>query len=103
MKGLGYLADAPVAWLSENLEQADVIYIEVGVSAADQNAGLEFEMAKESGYALVKGDGLVIVDLARVGGASFHCGHHSLSMARRRRLEYITIFVYYDYRNIRGA
>lgn len=72
LKGLGYLADTPVAWFRQNLEQADVVCVEVGVGAASQNTGLEFEMAKESGYALVKGDGLMIVDLSRLGGASFH-------------------------------
>ena len=72
MKGLGYLADTPIARFRQNLEQSDVVYVEVGVSAPSQDAGLEFEMAKESSYALVKGDRLMIVDLTRVGGASFH-------------------------------
>lgn len=72
MKGLGYLADAPVARLCKNLEQTDVVYVEIGVGTSGQNARVEFEMAKKSGDALVKSDGLMIVCFARVGGASFH-------------------------------
>ena len=77
MKSLGYLTDAPVTRFCEDLEQTDVVYVEVGVGASGQDAGFELEMAKQSGNALVEGYGLMVVDFASVGGASFHCGHHS--------------------------
>ncbi len=62
---LGYLANAPVAWLGEHLEQAYVVHVEIGVGAAGEDAGFKLELTQEGGDAFVQGDGLMVVDLPR--------------------------------------
>ena len=80
MKRLGDLANAPVAWLCEHLKQTYVVHVKIGIGAAREDSGLKLKVTQESGYAFVKGNGLMVVDLARDGGGSLHWGHHSLSI-----------------------
>lgn len=72
LKGLGYFSYTPVARLRQDLEQANVVYVKVSVSAAGQDARLEFETAQKGCDAFVQGGGLRIVNLTGGCRASFH-------------------------------
>jgi|GEM_PF-4468948 len=61
-QGYGDLADSPRLRSGQNLEEADIVRVKVGIDTSDQQTRLDTEIAHERGNALMQGKGVPILD-----------------------------------------